>query len=220
MDLPESFAAACCQVLKERRHRLGLSQEDVAKRAGLARSYVCDVERGARHPALKNVHVLAQALELPTSGLIAEVEMNLASQIDLQAFRGSINVSSLHTDILEYFNNRLSTGLVIADEKGFLFFNSAANRISGLGYMDIPPDRWSEVYGCFKADRVTRYDTQELPLVRAIAGESSDGSQLFIRNEKSPQGRFLSITGRPLKRSSSSEAKAGIILIREVATAS
>lgn len=218
MNLPESFTATCCQVIRDRRQKLGLSQEDVAKRAGLARSYVCDVERGVRHPALNNVHVLAQALEISTSRLISEVELNLVSQIDILALRATNNKPGLHSEILEYFNQRLSSGLIIADEEGFLFFNDAAQRITGIGKTDLPKEEWPLVYGCYKADRVTHFNPQELPLVRAISGESSDDTPMFLTNDKIPHGgRFLNIVGRPFRAATNGlTAKAGAILLREV----
>ena len=41
----------------------GWSQEDLAERAGMDRTYVGGIERGRRNPTLKNVAALARALE-------------------------------------------------------------------------------------------------------------------------------------------------------------
>lgn len=51
------------------RGRLGISQEELAERAGLHRTYVCDIERGARNVSLKSIEKLAKALEVPLSTL-------------------------------------------------------------------------------------------------------------------------------------------------------
>jgi two-component system, response regulator len=53
------------------RGRLGISQEELAGRAGLHRTYICDVERGARNVTLKSIEKLAQALEISVSTLLA-----------------------------------------------------------------------------------------------------------------------------------------------------
>jgi two-component system, response regulator len=51
------------------RGRLGLSQEELAERAGLHRTYVCDIERGARNVSLKSIEKLAGALNISASVL-------------------------------------------------------------------------------------------------------------------------------------------------------
>lgn len=50
--------------IKRNRYALGISQEELAARAGLHRTYVSDVERGVRNPSLESVQKLASALEL------------------------------------------------------------------------------------------------------------------------------------------------------------
>jgi CheY-like chemotaxis protein/DNA-binding XRE family transcriptional regulator len=51
------------------RGRLGISQEELAERAGLHRTYISDIERGARNVSLANIERLARALEIPVSTL-------------------------------------------------------------------------------------------------------------------------------------------------------
>ncbi|APT60442.1 hypothetical protein RGI145_24160 (plasmid) [Roseomonas gilardii] len=51
---------------------LGLSQEDFAGRVGLDRTYVSGIERGLRNPTLLVLLRLAQALEVPVTGLLEE----------------------------------------------------------------------------------------------------------------------------------------------------
>jgi len=216
MQLPETFAATCCQVIRDRRQKLGLSQEEIARRSGLARSYICDVERGARHPSLRNVSTLARALEIDTSELIAQVELNLASRVDIGALKQNTEQNGLHSEIIRYYNERLTDGLVIADSEGFIFFNKAAQELTGIGMIDKPAADWSDTYGCFKADKITKYAANELPLVRAIAGESVDNAEMFIRNSSSPDGRNLLITARPVKGEPGAPPVGGVIILREV----
>jgi CheY-like chemotaxis protein len=55
--------------IKTERCVLGISQEELAERAGLHRTYVSDVERGARNPSIASIEKLAQALQLSVSAL-------------------------------------------------------------------------------------------------------------------------------------------------------
>lgn len=61
-DKPRSFGA----LLREHRLAAGLSQEELAERAGLSRRGIADLERGARNfPLGETVRRLAEALDLP-----------------------------------------------------------------------------------------------------------------------------------------------------------
>ena len=59
------------QAVRKRRHELQLSQEDLAIRAGLHRTYIADVERGKRNISLESINRLIIALELQFSTFFA-----------------------------------------------------------------------------------------------------------------------------------------------------
>lgn len=52
------------------RRSLGLSQEALAARAGLHRTYIGSVERGERNVSLDNIYAIAQALGLEAADLL------------------------------------------------------------------------------------------------------------------------------------------------------
>lgn len=54
------------------RERLGLSQEELADKAGIHRTYVGGVERGERNLGLKNVFRIAKALGVTVTDLFTE----------------------------------------------------------------------------------------------------------------------------------------------------
>lgn len=60
--------------IRERRRELGLSQEKLADRAQLHRTYVADVERGNRNPSLESITRIAGALDLKPSELLRLAE--------------------------------------------------------------------------------------------------------------------------------------------------
>ena len=58
--------------IRKQRTFLRLSQEQLAIRSGLHRTYVSDVERGARNPSIKTIEKIAQALHVPVVKLFEE----------------------------------------------------------------------------------------------------------------------------------------------------
>lgn len=75
----DPLLAGVSRAIQERREEIGLSQEEVAHRAGLHRTYISDIERGARNPSLKTLARLSEALEVSTSNLIRRGEDRMPS---------------------------------------------------------------------------------------------------------------------------------------------
>ena len=67
MDLCRRFGLN----VKKLRKEAGLSQEAFAEAAGLARSYMSDVETGRRNPTLKVVERIAAALNVSADTLLS-----------------------------------------------------------------------------------------------------------------------------------------------------
>ena len=112
----------------------------------------------------------------------------------------------------------ISDGVVAADSEGkFTIFNSSAERIVGMGMMESSPDQWTHQYGIFQADRKTPFPTDQLPLLLAMQGKETDDLEMFIRNEKRPEGAFISVNGRPLQSNAEGHA-GGVITFRDVTT--
>jgi len=66
-DLLRAFALS----VRSRRQELGLSQEELAHRSRLHRTYISDIERGTRNVALVNIVRLAEALDVNPGDLIS-----------------------------------------------------------------------------------------------------------------------------------------------------
>lgn len=75
MDIGKAFGKA----VKLRRTELDLNQETLADQAGLARSFVSGVERGAASASVTSVWKLSQALNCMPSDLWLEAERILMS---------------------------------------------------------------------------------------------------------------------------------------------
>ncbi len=55
--------------VRKQREARGFSQEVLAERADLDRTYISDIERGTRNPGIKNVFRIARALGISLSQL-------------------------------------------------------------------------------------------------------------------------------------------------------
>src|SRR5437879_3704498 len=119
-------------------------------------------------------------------------------------------------ELLQLILGSIADGVVVADANGkFLLFNAAAEQVVGVGATDTTPDQWSDRYGTYLPDTATPYPSNELPLVRAMRGENVDAVELFIRNAKVPDGRLLSITGRPL-RGEDGTLRGGVVVLHDI----
>ncbi len=140
-----------------------------------------------------------------TGDKIAAIQLEQAMQ-DLQS----------QVQLTDTIFNSMGDGVIAADASGaFTIFNPSAERILGIGPIDTTPDKWSENYGLFFPDRVTPFPADELPLARALKGESSDEVEMFVRNPEVPEGVFISVSGRPLQDEESTE-KGGVVVFRDV----
>ncbi|MEV6634494.1 ATP-binding protein [Actinoplanes sp. NPDC051470] len=96
----------------------------------------------------------------------------------------------------------LGDGVGVVDGNGdFLLHNPAAKALLGVDDEVRGPGEWQEHYGLFRADGRTPFPIEEMPLVRALHGESSDGVEMLVRNAERPDGILISVDGRPLDES-------------------
>jgi CheY-like chemotaxis protein/predicted XRE-type DNA-binding protein len=71
--------------VKNWRTKSGISQEELAWRAGLHRSYVADIERGARNLSLQSIEKLASALRVSMSALFESLQGSLTQVSGMRA---------------------------------------------------------------------------------------------------------------------------------------
>ena len=67
----DAFTAAFGAHIRTLLKNLGLSQEEVAHRAGVHVTYLSSIERGVRNPSLRNIRRIASALEVSVKELFA-----------------------------------------------------------------------------------------------------------------------------------------------------
>ncbi|MFJ7375480.1 helix-turn-helix domain-containing protein [Lysinibacillus capsici] len=60
--------------IRDYRNKLGISQEGLAEISGLHRTYISEVERGARNISLINIYKISKALNITASQLFQKIE--------------------------------------------------------------------------------------------------------------------------------------------------
>ena len=135
-----------------------------------------------------------------------------------QSARAKRIEAELHerVQVLDAIIRSMGDGVVVADAQARLtLFNPSAERIIGHGVTDRPPDEWTDLYGVFYADGVTPVPTDQLPVVRAVRGETIEAQRLFIRNARVPEGVYISVNASPV-RSEAGEVVGGLAVFRDV----
>ncbi len=67
-----SIRTAFGQAVRAKRFSLGISQEELAFRSRLHRTYVGSVERGERNISIENIYLLAKALNCHPKDLLSD----------------------------------------------------------------------------------------------------------------------------------------------------
>lgn len=135
---------------------------------------------------------------------------------DITARRQVEEALARQTHLLNSVLENMAEGVVVADRQGrFLLWNPAATVTLGIGSTATTPEEWSREYGCYRPDGVTPLPTEELPLLRAIRGESPRDVELFIRNPERPDGLWVSISGSPL-RDERNAVSGGLVVLHDI----
>lgn len=68
---------AFATTLRQKRNEAGLSQEELGFRAGIAMRYVSLLETGKRQPTISTIASICDALDMPMSEFMKEIERRL-----------------------------------------------------------------------------------------------------------------------------------------------
>lgn len=146
-------------------------------------------------------------------GIIADITNHKEAEARL---RRTLRATREHNQLMQTVFTSMSEGVVVADGEGnFTLFNPAAEKIVGVGMVDVGPDQWTDRYGLFHPDRETLIPTEELPLVRAINGKRTVEMEIFVRNEKRPDGVTILVNAEPLARDVGGH-EGGVAVFRDV----
>ncbi|WP_309647696.1 ATP-binding protein [Nocardioides sp.] len=123
----------------------------------------------------------------------ARVQVRRATRDLVEAEAEARRQAGLLTAVLD----SIGDGVGVVDETGaFLIHNPAAKDLLGVDDTDVPAE-WQEHYGLFTTAGAP-FPQEELPLVRALGGESTDEVEMVVRNRARPDGVRIAVSGRPL----------------------
>jgi len=152
--------------------------------------------------------IFNQSIETLRSLGKAEVALNERSR--------ELRQSEAALEMLQSIIESMGDGVFVVDETGdMLFCNKASERILGYGFLNLPIEDRVRKIGNFLPDAHTPYPVEELPIARAIRGESTDEVEIFIKNDQRPEGVWITSSGRPL-RDRSGAIKGGLVVTRDI----
>ncbi|MEI9814280.1 MAG: response regulator [Acidobacteriota bacterium] len=121
--------------------------------------------------------------------------------------------------LLQSILDSMSDGVIVLNKDGqVVLLNPAAEEMLGPGGMAAPHHEWSEVHGIYVPGTETFFPAGDLPLSRAMRGESVDGVELFIRNKLITHGAYMSVNVRPLKNDDG-QISGGVAVVRDITAA-
>jgi signal transduction histidine kinase/HAMP domain-containing protein len=133
------------------------------------------------------------------------------------ALRRAGEESRAHARILQSILDNMGEGMAVSDREGkFLIWNPAATRILGKGPAEGPPEDWPRHFGLYRPDGRELYQGSELPLARAMRGESVGDVELYQRRDEDGQARWISATAHPLRDEEGAPIQGGIVVFRDI----
>ncbi|HXI44609.1 MAG TPA: PAS domain-containing protein [Bryobacteraceae bacterium] len=101
--------------------------------------------------------------------------------------------------VLQFVLDSMRDGVTIMDRQAtFVLRNRAAEHIAGIAPKHTSPIDWSRDLGVCLPKGAASLSEEDLPMLRALRGETVDSVELFVCHPHAPQGRWVSVTARPL----------------------
>jgi diguanylate cyclase (GGDEF)-like protein/PAS domain S-box-containing protein len=118
-------------------------------------------------------------------------------------------------ELLDAILETVDVGIVACDATGSLsLFNRAAREFHALSAYPINTDDWAEYYGLYGPDGITRLTKDEIPLLRALHGETLRDVPMVIAPAGRPR-RYLLASGRRLS-TTEGEAIGAVIAMHDI----
>ena len=111
---------------------------------------------------------------------------------------GEFPPAGTHARVLQLILDSMGDGVTVVDQDGnFVLRNAAAEQIAGITPQHASPIQWARACQVCLSDGVTPCPDDQLPTLRALRGERVDAVELFVRQARGTEGRWVSVTARP-----------------------
>jgi len=121
-------------IIRKERMNLGLSQEKLAEKAGVHRTYIGMIERGEQNITITNIEKIAEAVEISMSRLFSEIDKHNISEIMKQSNDLSPSHSAEYTGVLKLEDNEIDCYVLNTTDRVISFrdvLKAIANRDGG-----------------------------------------------------------------------------------------
>jgi PAS domain S-box-containing protein len=163
----------------------------------------CDVAGLGRRALLLNISHMGispqRTLSLGVVDITDQQLSNSALTRNVQAAQRGEAWQRQETELLRSIMESSGDGIFVSDADGdCVLWNPACERMLGVQPSGVRLDQWVDDFGLFLPDKETPFATKDLPLSRALNGESCDEVEVWVRNRMRPAGLWISVTARPL----------------------
>jgi diguanylate cyclase (GGDEF)-like protein len=119
-------------------------------------------------------------------------------------------------DLLQSVLDSCSDAVIVADSSGKIILrNPVGVRYNARAPVEELSEEYPRLLGLYKNDRETLFKTNELPLSRALAGESAHGLEICVRPPGGGEPQWMLVAGGPLLNSRG-DKRGGVVFLRDI----
>ena len=163
--------------------------------------------------AIALIPLIPKILAIPSTAQLEAAN----HQLEKEVRQRSLAEESLQKEreFLKALLENLSDGIVACNEQGILtLFNRATREFHGLPAQPLPPEQWADCFDLYRADGTTLMQTDEIPLFRALQGETVQDVEMVIA-PKQGKVRTLLASGETMY-DSRGEKVGAVVVIRDI----
>lgn len=118
--------------------------------------------------------------------------------------------------LLQSILDSSSDAIIVADRAGKIIVRNPVASVLHMGSpADVSPEDWPRAYGLYLRDKTTLFPAEELPLVRALRGESVDDREIYVQPPGHEDGRWHLAAARPLI-DEKGQTQGGVVFLRDI----